>query len=302
MKFSIYQVSRRGARLHNEDRVGYCYTREAALFLLADGMGGHPEGDVAAHLALKVIAESFERAAHPLVSDAPGFLVSAIHAAHQAILDYARSRAMPDTPRTTLVVGLIQEGRLHWLHCGDSRLYLMRDGVLMVRTRDHSMAERFAGSLGTSTSINRNILYTCLGSPLDPEYDLRGPLTLLPGDKLLLCSDGFWSNLDEEQLIADMFAAPVYDSVPPLVEQALKHGGHACDNVTVLALDWEPGTPDALGGVVTDAIQAIEFASTLRTGPGAELDPEDSSSAAAPGHPTAPSDGTATGHLAGKKE
>ena len=61
MRFSVYQVSRKGGREKNEDRMGYCYTRDAGLFALADGMGGHPEGEVASQLALQTLAAMFQR-------------------------------------------------------------------------------------------------------------------------------------------------------------------------------------------------------------------------------------------------
>ena len=61
MKFSVFQISRRGGREKNEDRMGYCYTRESGLFVLADGMGGHPEGEVAAQIALQSMSATFQR-------------------------------------------------------------------------------------------------------------------------------------------------------------------------------------------------------------------------------------------------
>ena len=61
MRFSVYQVSRKGGREKNEDRMGYCYTRDSGLFALADGMGGHPEGEVASQLALQTLAAMFQR-------------------------------------------------------------------------------------------------------------------------------------------------------------------------------------------------------------------------------------------------
>ena len=81
MKFSVFQVSRKGGRDENEDRMGYCYTRESLLFLLADGMGGHPEGEIAAQLALQTIASLFQKQARPKLDDARAFLGDALMAA-----------------------------------------------------------------------------------------------------------------------------------------------------------------------------------------------------------------------------
>src|SRR5512139_937480 len=123
MRFTVYQVSRRGGREKNEDRMGYCYTRDAGLFALADGMGGHPQGEVAAQLALQTLAACFQRDAAPRLADPQRFLHEAVLAAHRELLQYAQQRGMADTPRTTVVACILQGGAVHWAHCGDSRLY-----------------------------------------------------------------------------------------------------------------------------------------------------------------------------------
>ena len=192
MKFSVFQVSRRGGREKNEDRMGYCYTREAGLFVLADGMGGHPEGEVAAQIALQTIAARFQSQAKPALADVQEFLSSALLAAHHQILRYASDKGALDSPRTTLVAAVLQGGCATWVHCGDSRLYMVRAGELLTRTRDHSYMElpHIPASLA---HINRNVLFTCLGSPTKPIYDLAGPVALEQGDRILLCSDGLWA-------------------------------------------------------------------------------------------------------------
>ena len=115
MKFSVFQISRRGGREKNEDRMGYCYTRESGLFVLADGMGGHPEGEVAAQLALQTIAALYQREARPTVKDAKAFLAESAMAAHQQIMRYASHKAMLDTPRTTVVAALLQGTTATWM-------------------------------------------------------------------------------------------------------------------------------------------------------------------------------------------
>lgn len=121
--------------------MGYCYTREAALFLLADGMGGHAEGEVAAQLALQSIAAQFQREAQLTLPNPSDFLRRAVMTAHRHIQRYAKFKRMADAPRTTLVAAVVQNGTVTWLHCGDSRLYWVRRGQLLARTRDHSYSE-----------------------------------------------------------------------------------------------------------------------------------------------------------------
>ena len=89
MRFAVYQVSRRGGREKNEDRMGYCYTRDSGLFALADGMGGHPEGDMAAQVALQTLAASFQRDAKPSLADPIRFLQDAIIAGHHQLLHFS---------------------------------------------------------------------------------------------------------------------------------------------------------------------------------------------------------------------
>jgi serine/threonine protein phosphatase PrpC len=282
MKFSVFQLSRQGGREKNEDRMGYCYTREAGLFVLADGMGGHPQGEVAAQIALQTFSALFQRDAKPLLPNPASFLSTAVLTAHHQIISYASKRGMIETPRTTVVAGLIQAGYLHWVHCGDSRLYMVRDNHLLLRTRDHSYieAQNSAGVI-LYNKTNRNVLFTCLGSTVRPMFDTAGPLQLMPGDKMLLCSDGLWSSVNDEDIVRVLSKAPVEDAAPELVTMALDHAGAASDNVTVLAFDWESQHaehPDAPSGSVTETHSMADnvFASTIQPEPddlpGDELD------------------------------
>jgi PPM family protein phosphatase len=269
MKFSVFQLSRRGVRAVNEDRMGYCYTREAALFVMADGMGGHAEGEVAAQLALQSIAAQFQREAMPRLADASDFLHRAVWMAHQHIQRYAQRKRMHDGPRTTVVAAVIQDGAASWVHCGDSRLYWVRDGQLLARTRDHSYVE-----MERSTAVpahlahrlrNRNVLFTCLGATGKPIWDVSGPHTLRSGDRLLLCSDGLWSVLPESALLQGLCAQPVHAAVPALVDAALQAAGSHSDNVTGLALEWEvPASAPRLCRDASDLASDL-FATTIQS-------------------------------------
>ena len=267
MKFSVFQISRKGGREKNEDRMGYCYTRESGLFVLADGMGGHPEGEVAAQLALQTISALYQKEARPVVKDVTEFLSSSLMAAHHQIIRYASEKGMLDTPRTTLVAAIVQGTSATWVHCGDSRLYVVRDGELLTRTRDHSYIEQQNAGVIRMDKVNRNILFTCLGSPTKPVYDVTGPVTLQQGDKILLCSDGLWGNIKDIDIVQQLSKQPVSDAVPDLVELALRSGGDHCDNVTVIAFEWEtPDVFESTRGISTDSIRDGVFASTIQAG------------------------------------
>ena len=268
MKFSIFQISRRGGREKNEDRMGYCDTRESVLFVRADGMGGHPEGEVAAQIAIQTVSAMFQRQAKPTLKDVQEFLSTALLGAHHQILRYGTTKDMLDTPRTTLVIAVVQDGRASWIHCGDSRLYLVRGGELLMRTRDHSYLELRNAAIAGLERVNRNVLFTCLGSPTKPLYDVAGPVLLEQGDRILLCSDGLWGALDDETIARQLGRQTVSNAVPDLVEDALRKAGDGSDNVTVVAMEWEtPDTFESTQGISTDSISDDVFASTIQAGP-----------------------------------
>ena len=270
MQFSVYQVSRKGGREKNEDRMGYCYTRDAGLFALADGMGGHPEGEVASLLALQTLAALFQREARPRLDEPLKFLHDAIIAGHHQLLRYGSERALMDTPRTTLVACVLQDDAAYWAHCGDSRLYLVRGDKLLARMRDHSyseLQETLAQALPLSERFNRNVLFTCLGSPGKPVVDTVGPVPMVCGDRLLLCSDGLWSTVPDGEITAELADQPISDAVPELVERALRRGGARSDNVTVLCVEWESSEDaDSRSGVSTQQLGDEVFASTIQAG------------------------------------
>ena len=266
MKFNVFQLSRKGGRKNNEDRMGYCYTRDAALFVLADGMGGHAEGEVAAQLALQTMAAQFQQQAQPTIKKPADFLSDSLLAAHHRIVRYAGEKGLPDTPRTTLVAALVQKGHAIWVHCGDSRLYVVREGKILLRTRDHSYMEQGEFFAVKTENINRNVLFTCLGSPSRPVFDVSLPMRLQQKDRIMLCSDGLWGNLGDEEIasyLADV-ERPLSAELPDMVEEALRRGGENCDNTTLLAMGWEMPSIKNASEVVTDSILDGVFASTIQ--------------------------------------
>jgi hypothetical protein len=113
--------------------------------------------------------------------------------------------------------------------------------------------------------LNRNVLFTCLGSPGKPMVDTAGPLLMHPGDRVLLCSDGMWSALPDAVITSVIASRSISDAVPELVEQALRQAGPKSDNVTALAVEWESAEDStASGGVSTKSLGDEVFASTIQ--------------------------------------
>lgn len=280
MKFSVFQRSEQAGRKKNEDRMGYTYTHEAALFVVADGMGGHAHGELAAQIALEAVTQSFTQSALPALPNVREFLSKAILFAHHQILHFTNQHDLSDSPRTTIVVLVIQNGLATWAHCGDSRLYMVRDKHLLSRTLDHSYLEQMPPGAQLSESalaklMNRNVLFTCLGAPTKPIYEVSVDIPLKKGDRFMLCSDGLWSQFNKEQLVSLLVEDDITTAVPCLIDLALKRGGRLSDNVTAIGIEWE-GLSHARGAklIETERLSQAEFSSTVQNQLVDEVDPQ----------------------------
>lgn len=243
MKFTIFQDSRKGGRKYNQDRVAYSYTRDALLLVVADGMGGHLHGEVAAQITVELMAELFQKKAKPTITNPSQFLSDVFNKCHDAIFDYAANHNMLETPRTTCVAALIQDGVAFWAHVGDSRLYLLRHGRTEFVSRDHSKVRQLldAGKLTEAEAAvhpEKNKIYNCLGSMFPPDVELGGRVPLLDGDTLLLCTDGLWGSLSDEEITSFLSNYPVLYALPQLMDRADLRGGKYGDNLSALAINW----------------------------------------------------------------
>lgn len=243
MKFTIYQESRPGKRRSNQDRIAYCYSRDALLMVVADGMGGHLHGEIAAQIAVQYITESFQREARGQLQDEMLFLSRALTNAHHAILDYAFDKNLPDPPRTTIVACVVQNSLAHWAHAGDSRLYLLRDGRVAFHTRDHSrvqvMVEQGLIKEGEqATHPFRNRIFSCLGGTHSPQIEFSRRTPLYAGDTLLLCSDGVWGPVGAEEAIAEVDTRNILESLPILMNRAETLAGPTADNLSIVGMTW----------------------------------------------------------------
>jgi serine/threonine protein phosphatase PrpC len=243
MNFSIHQASHIGNRKYNQDRVGYAYSKEALLLVLADGMGGHLHGELAAGQAIATFVDAFARLGQSHIEAPLHFISDTMRLAHENImrLPHDKDRAFPGT---TCVAALIQDGKMYWGHAGDSRLYLMRDGKVLARTRDHSVVFQWLewGMISAEEARihpQRNQITNCLGGVEDMFYmEPGGPVELQSGDVLLLGSDGLWSPFTDNELAKAFDDFPVDEVLDRLVARALERERGHSDNVTGLAMRW----------------------------------------------------------------
>jgi serine/threonine protein phosphatase PrpC len=271
MRFSVYQESHIGGRKVNQDRMGYSFTRDALLLLLTDGMGGHLHGEIAASIAMQTIGSLFQKNAQPYIKKPERFLEDAFYAAHMEIHRYREVHKLSETPRTTVVACLIQHNSAFWAHCGDSRLYWMRNGQILARTRDHSRIESLiaqgkADPSERATHPDRNKLFNCLGATNMPIVELSRRVSLQAGDVMLLCSDGLWSMLPDHVLAQRLQTSTIVRAVPELVNNALGIAGKTSDNITALAMAWgaDPNIDDPASSIVTHTLPIGSLTTTIQ--------------------------------------
>lgn len=262
MRFTIYQESRIGRRKTNQDRIAYCYSRDSLLMLIADGMGGHLHGEVAAHIAVQFITQAFQREAQPLLQDPGLFLSRALVNAHHAILDYALDKNLPEAPRTTVVACIVQEGFAYWAHAGDSRLYLMRQGKIVAQTRDHSrvqlmLEQGLIDAEGAARHPGRNRIYSCLGGNHAPQIEFSRRTPLHNGDVFLLCTDGLWGPLNNDALVLGLADTNLMTAIPRLLTRAETSAGSSCDNLSAVAMCWHDDQAQALPDAVSTQTMAL---------------------------------------------
>jgi serine/threonine protein phosphatase PrpC len=246
MRYSIAKDSRIGARRYNQDRLGHWATSDALLMVVADGMGGHLHGEVAAQVSLESLAQDFKAEAQPKLADPDMFLFRGLARAHGAITREAERRGLRETPRTVLVACVVQDGYAFWSHVGDSRLYLIRGGRVEMRTKDHSLVQQLIdkGQIGQEAALahpERNILTRCLGGEHAPRLEPAASARLAKNDVILLCSDGLWASLTERQMLDGLGAKYLSEAVAALGALAEARAGAQCDNVSALALAWGEG-------------------------------------------------------------
>ena len=268
MRFTIFQESRQGDRKGNEDRIGYSYSREVLLMTVCDGMGGHMEGEVAAEIAVNEITRRFQQEARNRLRKPPEFLLSAINAAHHAIVAYAVEKNLLECPRTTCVVCVVQNGSAYWAHAGDSRLYLLRGGNLVAQTSDHSRVQQMidSGALTPEAAArhpDRNKIFSCLGGVVPPQITIGREFPLAVGDTLVLSTDGFWAQIPPPLIGTMLRKQPIVDLFPGLLTEAHRRAAGESDNLSVVAMTWE--AQDDPNASDTTQLEMEQFATATNT-------------------------------------
>lgn len=245
-------------RSHNED----CFAADPTLrlYVVCDGMGGGNAGEVASRMAIDTILAHVTAAAashaigligpvDPNLSSVTNQLASAIRAANEAVHKASWEEATYAGMGTTVVAIRLTDRYLSIAHVGDSRLYLIRDGIMQLLTSDHSwvaeqVARGYMSEEEAERSPRRNIVTRALGVESTIEIDLA-EMPLLNGDLLLLCSDGLTRGVRSEDILQTLeLDSDLGTKTDRLISMANEAGGD--DNVTVLLVAVQRGATDRL--------------------------------------------------------
>ncbi len=245
MQIETADVSLIGHREENQDRVAVAADEHSALLIVIDGMGGHAQGARAAEIALAALLEAFWQTPRPIF-DPLGFLHIALGRAHDEVVKLGSGLGVEARPRATCAICLVQDSAAYWAHVGDSRVYQLRQQRVLERTRDHSHVEvLLREGLITEAEVHghpmRNYVECCLGGDAAlPEMSISTRRRLNSGDVLLLCTDGFWAGVKDEDLVrfGQSTGQALRDALLALGNQAVSAGAPYSDNTSAAALRW----------------------------------------------------------------
>lgn len=245
MRIEYAKVSALGDRQDNQDRAAVIVDGNAALMLVFDGMGGHSDGARAAETGLKTVEDMFAAAKLPLF-DPQGFLYMALARAHDEVVRIGADLGVDYRPRATCAVCLVQEAGAWWGHVGDSRIYHIRQGHVLSRSRDHSHVEILIqeGAITEEEALDhpmRNFVECCIGGDAPvPDMSITRKKALKPGDVLLACSDGLWSGINDAEIaeLSRHADGTLGDDLKQLSVLAMNRNAPYSDNTTGTVLRW----------------------------------------------------------------
>jgi len=243
LRYETAEISLIGNRDQNQDRVAVLCREECAFLVVVDGMGGHSEGDKAAEIARHSFISSFDATGGD-IPDPDAFVADSIRRAHDAVTAIGAGLSVEHKPRATCAICLVLGEEVWWAHVGDARVYLLRDGQVAHRTRDHSHVEvLLREGLIREEEIPghpmRHYVECCLGgeSPLPGRQNGLRSGSLSAGDTLLVCSDGLWSGVSDDVIgRTSIIEGPVAEWVEALSAVALAANAPYSDNTTAAAL------------------------------------------------------------------
>ena len=233
----------RNERRKNEDYIWV--DEQTGLYIVADGMGGQEAGEIASELASNTIGDSLknelDKTADPAAAEAiEQMMMTAVEAANKIVVKTARAADQRRKMGATVVIAMLQSPNAYISHAGDARAYLARGATIMQLTRDDSwIAELTAEGLVSKEEAKGHIYEHIVTKAIGQEGELIPSfteVTLTPGDWLLLCSDGLWNMVEDEDILTILQQAKddPQRAVERLVVAANDAGGK--DNISIVAI------------------------------------------------------------------
>lgn len=253
-----------GGRAEQQDAVAFWTNDHACLAVVADGVGGNAGGEAASQCAIESAAKHWKKFGGTFDSPKEQ-LTSIAEDANQAIVDLAKN--LKRNPASTLVALYVDQDTAHWVHCGDSRLYWLRDpkkagGKEMRRTCDHSVVQMLLDQnkiteAELSTHPDKGRILKALGSIPFKGLDYFST-SYQAGDTFLLCTDGYWESIPEGQAVlpvkSENMSLQMYAN--RMVGQAVKNNGPESDNTSLVIVHTTEGTKKEIAETPTQGKSA----------------------------------------------
>lgn len=226
-------------RSQNEDRVIYVVppgnavlAQKGVLAIVADGMGGHRAGQVASQMAIDLVSKYYYQGSN----DSLTALKSAFVSANKNIFSSAQENVELKGMGTTCTALVLKNGRIFFGHVGDSRLYRLRDWHIEQMTEDHTLINELVKQGAVSPREaehypHKNIITRAMGTHPEVEISVQGPYDVQPHDYYLLCSDGLYDLVRDDELTSPVLSKLPHAACQELIDLAKNRGGH--DNISV---------------------------------------------------------------------
>ncbi len=243
MELDIYHYTHIGGRSENQDAISDIWDGDCGLFTVCDGLGGHQGGALASKVVIKAMEDQWEKAIAGQSFSLSQWLPQQINRANQILIMAQARDPLYKRMKSTLVALGITPAEVTWAHVGDSRLYYIHGGKLDCVTSDHSVSykkylAREISRNEINTDEDRSSLLGVVGDAnrCKPQV-VTCPTALCPGDGFLLCSDGFWEHIYDDELVIDQCSSETAQEwVESMLMRILPRLSPTCDNITALAI------------------------------------------------------------------
>lgn len=232
----INEITHIGARESNQDYFTHVVDSDWACFMVADGLGGHEKGDIAAQYFCEALATLAPEYAEDILQSPVAGIEALLHEAHEDFIERLQNEHGEIDAQTTIALVWVDDQHVITMHIGDSRVYRINSTKVTWRTPDHTVVQKYfeEGKIKEEEMQEhplQNRLLKSINRFEVPEPDIFVHPPLQANEALLLCTDGFWTQITEEEMVKLIHANSLKTKLPPLVKEMA--GVPEADNITV---------------------------------------------------------------------